>query len=160
HAHLLVLAAAKRGRRERQCAVLTVATWRVVLRSFSDGDELEDEGLGGGPPVKRTRRVLPRPDYRPYLVVVAHAGRDGPQGTNVKRGQALSEALPHPLPVLHRVMELVKKKKWFPMRKKDVAGRMYVHPSRAEVLSSLHILGRGNFFEDISQASHISDGGV
>ncbi|CAB1113472.1 unnamed protein product [Ectocarpus sp. CCAP 1310/34] len=64
HAHLLVLlAAAKRGRREWQRAVLTVATWRVVLRSFPDGDELEDEGLGG-PPVKRTRRVLPRPDYR------------------------------------------------------------------------------------------------
>ncbi|CAN0496873.1 unnamed protein product, partial [Ectocarpus sp. 12 AP-2014] len=54
-------------------------------------------------------------------------------------------------------MELVKKKKWFPMRKKDVAGRMCI-PVEPKVLSSLHILGKGNFFEDMSQASHMSEG--
>ncbi|CAB1115051.1 unnamed protein product [Ectocarpus sp. CCAP 1310/34] len=126
HAHLLVLvAAAKRRRRERQRAVLTVATWRVVLRSFPDGDELEDEGLGGGSPVKRTRRVLPRPDYRAsfWWRMLGETGLKEPASREVKLFRGRFRI---PYQFLTELMELVKKKKRFPMRKKDVAGRMCI----------------------------------
>ncbi|CAB1103010.1 unnamed protein product [Ectocarpus sp. CCAP 1310/34] len=124
HAHLLVLAAAKRRRRERQRAVLTMATWRVVLRSFLDGDELEDEGLGGGSPVKRPRRVLPRPEYRAsfWWCMLGETGLKEPASRDAK---LFRRRFRIPYQFFTELMELVKKK-WFPVRKKGVAGRMRI----------------------------------
>ncbi|CAN0083359.1 unnamed protein product [Pylaiella littoralis] len=63
HAELVaLLVAAMRRRRERRVA-RTVAVWQVVLRDYSDDDDAETNE-DNDPPMKRTRRVLPRPDYR------------------------------------------------------------------------------------------------
>ncbi|CAB1112264.1 unnamed protein product [Ectocarpus sp. CCAP 1310/34] len=104
---------------------LRVSTWRVVLRSFPDGDELEDEGLGGGSPVKRTRRVLPRPDYRAsfWWRMLGETGLKEPVSREAK---LFRRRFRIPYQFFTELMELVKKKKWFPMRKKDVAGRMCI----------------------------------
>ncbi|CAB1111334.1 unnamed protein product [Ectocarpus sp. CCAP 1310/34] len=98
HAHLLVLvAAAKRRRRERQRAVLTVATWRVILR----------------------------PDYRAsfWWRMLGETGLKEPASREAK---IFRRRFRIPYQFFTELMELVKKKKWFPMRKKDVAGRMCI----------------------------------
>ncbi|CAM9446024.1 unnamed protein product [Ectocarpus sp. 4 AP-2014] len=103
------------------------------------------------PPSSSTARL-------PCLVLVAHAGRDGPQEPASREPTKLFRRRYRiPYQFFTELMELVKKKKWFPMRKKDVAGRMCISVE-LKILSSLHILGRGNFFEDMSQASHMSEG--
>ncbi|CAM9508247.1 unnamed protein product [Pylaiella littoralis] len=144
-----LLAAAVQKRRARRVA-RTVAVWRVVLRRVPDDDTDEDDA----PPVKRTRRVLPRRDYKAsfWWNMLASPGLGDPGSREAKVFRRRFR-IPHKF--FTEVVALVKAKKWFPLRA-DAAGRQCI-PVELKVLASLHILGRGNFFDDITQMSHISE---
>ncbi|CAN0185409.1 unnamed protein product [Pylaiella littoralis] len=154
HAELVaLLVAAMRRRRERRVA-RTVAVWQVVLRDYSDDDDAgTDED--NDPPMKRTRRVLPRPDYRASFWW-RMLGETGLKEPGSREARLFRRRFRIPYQFFTELIELVKEKKWFSIRQTDVAGRQCI-PVELKVLASLHILGRGNFFEDMTQMSHISE---
>ncbi|CAN0148637.1 unnamed protein product, partial [Hapterophycus canaliculatus] len=83
-------------------------------------------------------------------------GETGLQEADSKEARLFRRRFRIPFQFFTELIALVKEKRWFPMRVKDVSGRQCI-PVELKVLSSLHFLGRGNFFEDMSQASHMSE---
>lgn len=119
---IMLLAAAMRRRRERKL-VRTVAVWRVILRSYSDDDDLEDLESGDNePPPKRRRAVLPRRDYKAsfWWNMLGETGLADPGS---REARLFRRRFRIPYQFFQEVIKLVEEKKWFSTRAKDVAGR-------------------------------------
>ncbi|CAN0428721.1 unnamed protein product, partial [Pylaiella littoralis] len=120
HAELVALLAAAVQKRRAGKVARTVAVWRVVLRRVPDDDTDVDDA----PPVKRTRRILPRRDYKAsfWWNMLASPGLGDPGSREAKVFRRRFR-IPHKF--FTEVVALVKAKKWFPLRA-DAVGRQCI----------------------------------
>lgn len=141
HQQLLLLLAAAISRRRNRRLVRTVAIWRVILRSYPDDDlnDLEDSSGGNGPPVKRRRAVLPRPDYKASFWW-RMLGETGLQEPGSREARLFRRRFRIPYQFFRELIKLVEQKKWFSVRERDVAGRPCIPVELKVNLSCLYFL--------------------